>query len=585
MIDPIHSLSFSIHSNKGVYAVLLGSGISRSAKIPTGWEVTLDLVRKLAAISGEPCDPSPAEWYRAKFNRDPDYSVLLATLAKTPSERQQLLRGYWEPTDLEREEGAKLPTAAHQAIASLVEQGFIRIIITTNFDRLMEAALADVGITPTVLSIPDQVHGTLPLIHTRCCVFKVHGDYLDTRILNTPEELASYPPEFDALLDRIFDEFGLIVCGWSADWDEALRRAIFRTPCRRFATYWAAHGEPSSTAQQLIAHRNANVINIDGSDSFFQALQQQVQSLEEFSRPHPLSIEAAVTSLKRYLSEPRFRIQLDDLVSCEIDRIIAATSGPKFSVTNPVPDLTNSTARARTYEAVSSTMVAMATIGGRWVEEQHYTVWQRALERLVLAIPREVNGTTYIMWAGLQRYPATLLLYTLGIASLEAGCLQFLGKLFSTQIHLEYQEPVAVVTMLPPCCMFEDSHVARQLEGMERRHAPMNDWIHNFLRPQFKQTFPSDKRFTLLFDKLEILMAMSCAYHSSNSGSSYWAPPGAFGYRHSSRDAVLKEIQESIEKKGEQSPYISSGIFGTSVETCNDSLKAFKSFIAQIRWY
>ena len=32
MIDPIHSLAISIHANRGVYAVLLGSGVSRAAK-------------------------------------------------------------------------------------------------------------------------------------------------------------------------------------------------------------------------------------------------------------------------------------------------------------------------------------------------------------------------------------------------------------------------------------------------------------------------------------------------------------------------------------------------------------------------
>jgi len=123
MIDPSHSRSFSIQANRGAYAALLGSGISRAAKIPTDWEVTLDLVRKLAEISGEICEPSPGEWYREKFGREPDYSEILAAVAKTPAERQQLLRSYWEPTEQEREEGAKLPTAAHRAIAALVSQG------------------------------------------------------------------------------------------------------------------------------------------------------------------------------------------------------------------------------------------------------------------------------------------------------------------------------------------------------------------------------------------------------------------------------------------------------------------------------
>ena len=58
MIDPGHSLAFSIEANRGVYAVLVGSGVSRAAKIPTGWEVTLDLIRKLAKLCGETCDPA-----------------------------------------------------------------------------------------------------------------------------------------------------------------------------------------------------------------------------------------------------------------------------------------------------------------------------------------------------------------------------------------------------------------------------------------------------------------------------------------------------------------------------------------------
>jgi hypothetical protein len=46
-IDAIDSLVFSIHANPGIYALAVGSGISRSAKIPTGWDITRELVRKL----------------------------------------------------------------------------------------------------------------------------------------------------------------------------------------------------------------------------------------------------------------------------------------------------------------------------------------------------------------------------------------------------------------------------------------------------------------------------------------------------------------------------------------------------------
>lgn len=50
--DPLTPLAFSIHENKGTYAVLLGSGLSRAAEIPTGWEITIDLIRRIAEMQG-----------------------------------------------------------------------------------------------------------------------------------------------------------------------------------------------------------------------------------------------------------------------------------------------------------------------------------------------------------------------------------------------------------------------------------------------------------------------------------------------------------------------------------------------------
>ena len=155
-----------------MYALLLGSGVSRAAKIPTGWEITLDLIGQLAALSDER-PATPEAWYRERYDKEPDYSALLAELAKTPAERQQLLRRYWEPTPEEREQGDKAPTAAHRAIAKLVADGYIKVIITTNFDRLIESALGEVGVQPQVLSTKDQIKGAVPIVHAPCTVLKL----------------------------------------------------------------------------------------------------------------------------------------------------------------------------------------------------------------------------------------------------------------------------------------------------------------------------------------------------------------------------------------------------------------------------
>ena len=582
MIDPIHSLAFSIQANRGVYAVLVGSGVSRAAKIPTGWEITLDLIRKLAKLHGETSDPNPEHWYRKKFEKEASYSDLLYALAKTESERQQLLRAYFEPNDQVREEGEKEPTAAHRAIAALAAQGFIKVIITTNFDRLVETALREEGIEPTVLSSPDQVQGTLPLIHTQCCVFKVHGDYLDTRIKNTPDELDQYKLEVDQFLDRIFDEFGLIVCGWSAEWDGALRSALFRAKSHRFTTYWAVRGEPSDKAQQLISHRRAQVIPIEDAEVFFQTVQRQVESIEEFSRPHPLSTEAAVASLKRYIPDPQHRIRLSDLIDNTVTQVVEATSGKTFSVEGaPKPTTESVTERVRRYEAACSTLLAMATVGGRWVkeEEEHYRLWQQALEHL--GSTTSSGGLDF--WLNLKRYPAMLLLYALGLGATEANRLRFLGRMLGTIIHREHREDVPAVEILPPFCFLStEGRMMRLLEGMDRRKVPLNDWIHETLQPYAERIIRDNNRYTLVFDKLEILMALSYARYKDKWSEWYWAPPGAFIHRDENRVRILREIKESLSTERDESRFVTCGIFGDTAEDCEQGLEALERFIPKL---
>lgn len=220
--DPTTQIAFSMFENKGVYAVLLGSGVSRSAGIPTGWEITMELVKRAGIAEGVGAQEDWLKWYVEHTGKQPNYSSLLEELAITQTERRAIIQGFLEPTAQELEDGLKTPTLAHRAIAAMVKSGHIRVIVTTNFDRLMENALRDLGIEPTVVSSEDTLAGAEPLTHTQCYIFKIHGDYKDARILNTDAELGEYPVAFDGQLDRIIDEFGLIVAGWSGEWDHAL---------------------------------------------------------------------------------------------------------------------------------------------------------------------------------------------------------------------------------------------------------------------------------------------------------------------------------------------------------------------------
>ena len=583
MLDPIHSLAFSMQANRGVYAVLMGSGLSRAAGIPTGWEVTIDLVRKLASLLGEAPDSDPEGWYRKKFDSDPDYSDLLDQLAKTPSERQQLLREYWEPTDAERDEGRKEPTAAHHAVAALASRGVVRLIVTTNFDRLMERALSAAGIEPTVLSSPDQIVGAPPLIHTQCCVFKVHGDYLDTRIRNTSTELAEYSAEVDRLLDRIFEDFGLIVCGWSGDWDPALRSALERASSRRYTTYWTVRGSPSDVAERLIAHRRAELITIEDADTFFTNLNDSVGAIEEFSKPHPLSIEVAVTSLKRYLSESKYRIQFADLIDATVQQLVETTSSGSFAPALGNPTAESITVCVRAYDSACSKLTALAVVGGAWAEGEHYPVWHRALERLGSSGPI-AGGSSYTIWRELQRYPATLLLYALGLGAVHANRLKFIAGLLAVKVRREHEEDLAAAYALPPSLLFSSGQETMQLlPDMARRHTPFSQWIQAVLREPGRRVVHDEAHFTRLFDKLEILIALAGARANPWPGG-HFAPVGCFCWRGDTRNRFLVEIRESLESDGDASPFVRAGVFGNTAAECQKGVDDLANCLSNLGW-
>lgn len=580
MLDPINALAFSVQSNKGVYAVLLGSGVSRSAGIPTGWEITLDLVRKVAALQGEVCEPDPEDWYVKRTGRQPDYSELLDLVAKTPAERQQLLRQYWEPTEQEQEDGLKLPTRAHRAIAGLVKAGYVRVIITTNFDRLTELALQEVGVQPAVLSTAGHIHGAVPLVHAPCTLIKVHGDYLDTRMLNTPDELAAYPVEINTLLDRVFDEYGLIVCGWSADWDVALRAAISRAPARRYNLYWASRGRPSAVAQDLIDRRAGQQIAIADADTFFVEASEQIQSLEDFARPHPLSTAAAVSNLKRYLSEPRHAIQLSDLIHREVDKVLKVISGPEFQVLNAPsagPDIER---RVRAFEGVAETLMRMAYVAGYWSSEEQIKPWCEAFSRLAY----RQSGSGVLILIELQRYPATLVLYAFALGTVMNKRYRSLDTILSVEVQREHREPKRVVELVPPFALFQQGgQVMQVLPGREGNYAPLNDRLAEVLISLPEGRMPSIDAYDDAFDTVEILLALNFA-RLRDPRERYWTLPGRYGYRNGSRDRILAKLGVEVGSAEAPGPLVTSSLIGASPEECTNNISSLAAFACDLRW-
>jgi SIR2-like domain len=581
MIDPLVSLVHAVYSNKGIYAVLLGSGISRAAGIPTGWEITLELVRRIAqaeGVSEEIVDPGA--WFQKTKGREAEYSALLDMLAVTPEERRAILHRFIEPTAEEAESGIKVPTAAHRALARLTATGYIRAILTTNFDRLTETALREAGVEPIVISSADDAAGAMPLTHAGCVVVKLHGDYLDSRIRNTPSELSAYDPRMDQYLDRVLDEFGLIVVGWSAEWDDALRAAIARCPTRRFSTWWAElGGRLRDRARDLADARRAQIIAIKSADDFLTAVEQKVLSLADLDRSHPLSANIAVAELKRYLLDPQQQIRLHDLVFETVRNAVARTDVLTTQGQWSEAEFRN---RVERYEAASDILRPLAAIGARWCREQDEGIWCDVVHRTWEA-HRSAAGL--VAWIELQTYLPMLVFYSVGLGATAGGRFKLLKHLF--EMRTPFGERSAVERLLPYSAFSELSD-PRPWSIFRNSVTAISDHILDLLKQDAPDLAGGAADFDDLMDRFEILAALSFAHSREPANlpsEGIWFPPGRFVWRlrhHNSQ--AIKDWFGRADIERDEWPPIVGGLFSGSFARFSALRAALLHFVNQTRW-
>src|SRR6266851_6551188 len=100
---------------------------------------------------------------------------------------------------------------------------------------------------------------------------------------------------------------GMLLCAWQS---RGVALGDSRPIGRRV-------GPLTNSASELVKLRHAQVIEINSADSFFTELSEKVDSLADLARQRPLAGALDVATLKRYLADPKHRIQLQDLVAAE----------------------------------------------------------------------------------------------------------------------------------------------------------------------------------------------------------------------------------------------------------------------------
>jgi hypothetical protein len=206
----------------GHYAFLLGAGVSASAGIPLGGAIVsmlrerlIDELRRVSSDAGQ------STFEELGWFRDPDteYSEALLRAFSSDHERQDFFRKLI---------AGKMPSLAHYYLASIIASGHCKLVLTTNFDDLLEKALSGLrfdGFNVITHASETEYVSTHPETVT---LVKLHGHYTFPQLANLTQETKRLQGQLRDYFEFLMRDYGLIVAGYAGR-DRSIMEPITRS--------------------------------------------------------------------------------------------------------------------------------------------------------------------------------------------------------------------------------------------------------------------------------------------------------------------------------------------------------------------
>ncbi|MBM3239856.1 hypothetical protein FJZ31_26530 [Candidatus Poribacteria bacterium] len=181
------------------YVLVLGAGASLSSGCSSTIAVVETILKELGSWSPELEQGSFEEKYLV-------FSNLLERMS--PTERYVTLKPHLE---------AQSPSKGYRYLTDLVHKGYFRVILSTNFDRLVEQSLEKVSIYPGVERVivgrdrEEFIRDVLKYKNLPVILVKLHGDLFSRIFAFTNTEILEFSSKVSSVIENVLSEDLLIV--------------------------------------------------------------------------------------------------------------------------------------------------------------------------------------------------------------------------------------------------------------------------------------------------------------------------------------------------------------------------------------
>ncbi len=292
-----------------------------------------------------------------------------------------------------------------------------------------------------------------------------------------------------------------------------------------------------------------------------------------------------VETVKQYLSDPKYKISLYDLVSQKLREVISQLGDEQFSTEGAIFNAEEFAGILKRYEEVMMGIQSIITCVAFWGGTDHYQLLNKILARISDNIEPKSGLVIYLK---MRWYPLFLLIYSAGIAAIANSDYDALAAILTVNV----KSPDSTYNMVPISISIGDAaaelHDAfKRLPGHEKQYVPRSEYLYKLLQPSLDDLLFMGSDYERCFDRFEVLLALVYVDLDYNPEFGVYGPIGRFGWKYKSRGRsgnVYADILKEAEDVKHHWMPLQAGLFSGSYDRFVEIASKYQEKLNNLRW-